>query len=112
MAWNWWRTHNLAALTAHSQDPRIIVENFNKESLMATMNFSIPDEVKERFNRAFADRNKSAIVTQLLEDAIAQAERQQRSNVAIDRILSRLHHQRTPVDDEDAIRAVREDGRP
>ena len=27
---------------------------------MATMNFSVPDDVKERFNRTFAGANKSA----------------------------------------------------
>jgi hypothetical protein len=29
---------------------------------MATMNFSIPDDIEERFNRTFAHYNKSAIV--------------------------------------------------
>lgn len=56
---------------------------------MSTMNFSVPEDVKERFNRAFAGRNKSAVVTRLLEEAITQAERQQRSDVAIERILAR-----------------------
>ena len=29
---------------------------------MATMNFSIPDDVKEAFNKAFDGQNKSAVV--------------------------------------------------
>lgn len=56
---------------------------------MATMNFSIPDDIKERFNRMFADRNKSAIVAQLLDEAVAREERKQQSDQAIKRILLR-----------------------
>ena len=55
---------------------------------MATMNFSIPDDVKERFNQTFVNSNKSAIVAQLLEEAIERAERKQRSDLAIQRILA------------------------
>ena len=55
---------------------------------MATMNFSIPDDVKERFNQTFVNSNKSAIVAQLLEEAIERAERKQRSDLAIKRILA------------------------
>lgn len=56
---------------------------------MATMNFSIPDEVKDRFNDLFADANKSAVVTRLLQTAIAQVERKQRSDAAVKRVLKR-----------------------
>ena len=55
---------------------------------MATMNFSIPDDVKERFNQTFVNSNKSAIVAQLLEEAIDRAERKQQSDLAIQRILA------------------------
>ena len=55
---------------------------------MATMNFSIPDDVKERFNQTFINSNKSAIVAQLLEEAIERAERKQQSDKAIQRILA------------------------
>ena len=55
---------------------------------MATMNFSIPDDVKQRFNQAFADVNKSAIVTQLLEEAIERAERKRRSDLAVKSIFA------------------------
>ena len=46
---------------------------------MATMNFSVPDDVKERFNRTFAGANKSAIVTALLQEAVERAERKAKS---------------------------------
>ena len=55
---------------------------------MATMNFSIPNDVKERFNRAFAKTNKSAVVTQLLEEAIDRVERKRRSDEAVEQILA------------------------
>lgn len=77
---------------------------------MATMNFSIPDNIKERFNRAFANENKSAIVTALLEEAIERAERKAQRNEAIERILLRLN-QRSPVSQEE-IEAARDKGRP
>lgn len=56
---------------------------------MSTMNFSIPDKVKQRFNKVFADANKSAVVTKLLEEAIERAERKQASDAAIHAILIR-----------------------
>ncbi len=77
---------------------------------MATMNFSIPDNVKERFNRIFANANKSAIVTQLLEDAIERAERKKQSDEAIKHIKSRWHER--PIVSEEEIRQAREEGRP
>jgi hypothetical protein len=55
---------------------------------MATMNFSIPDDVKERFNQAFVDANKSAIVTQLLEEAIERAELKRKSDLAVKAIFA------------------------
>lgn len=76
---------------------------------MATMNFSVPEDVKQRFNAAFANTNKSAVVTQLLEEAIERAERKRQSDAAVQRILARLP-ERTPVS-EDEIRQAREEGR-
>ena len=36
---------------------------------MATVNFSVPDDVKDAFNETFKDRNKSAIVADLMREA-------------------------------------------
>ena len=46
---------------------------------MATMNFSIPDDVKEAFNKAFEGENKSAVITRLMRRAIEEKERNRRS---------------------------------
>ena len=45
---------------------------------MATVNFSVPEEVKKTFNRAFAGANKSAIVAQLMRDAVEARRREER----------------------------------
>lgn len=68
---------------------------------MATMNFSIPDEVKESFNRTFASQNKSAVVTRLLQEAVLQAQRKAQSDAAFMRILAA--RQQAPQVSSDAI---------
>lgn len=73
---------------------------------MATMNFSVPDEVKEAFNRTFAHQNKSAIVTRLLQEAIAQAQRKEQSDAAFTRILQR--RQTAPQVSTDEILRLRD----
>ena len=40
---------------------------------MSTIDFSVPEDVKEAFNATFAGQNKSAILAQLLREAVAQA---------------------------------------
>lgn len=56
---------------------------------MATVNFSVPDEVKEAFNAAFAGRNKSAVIADLMVRAVEEDQRRKRRAQAIDRLLAR-----------------------
>ncbi|TAN50070.1 MAG: hypothetical protein EPN21_09810 [Methylococcaceae bacterium] len=56
---------------------------------MATMNFSVPADLKNRFNQVFANANKSAVITRLMEEAIERAERKQQSDAAVKRVLAR-----------------------
>ena len=37
---------------------------------MATVNFSVPDDVRDAFNETFKDRNKSAIVAELMRETV------------------------------------------
>ncbi len=37
---------------------------------MATVNFSVPDEVKMEFDKAFGDQNKSSIIADLMRRAV------------------------------------------
>jgi Arc/MetJ family transcription regulator len=43
---------------------------------MATVNFSVPDEVKADFDKAFGDQNKSSIVADLMRRAVRERELQ------------------------------------
>ena len=77
---------------------------------MGTVNFSVPDDLKDAFNAAFAGQNKSAVIAELMREAVERAERRQRSRAAIGRILDR--YARAPVRDAQALQAARAKGRP
>lgn len=73
---------------------------------MATVNFSVPAEVRDEFNRCFAGENKSALLTQLMREAIEKYKRQQRRSKAIDRLLA--FRQTQPPINQQEIRESRE----
>lgn len=77
---------------------------------MTTVNFSVPEDIKKAFNDAYKGQNKSAVITELMREAIERAERKQLSHDAIGRILERRKH--APTISEEQIRAAREQGRP
>ena len=72
---------------------------------MATVNFSVPDAVKQEFNKTFAGENKSAVLTRLMRQAIEERHRQRRRAAAIDALLE-LRGQQTPVSNEEIQRAL------
>jgi hypothetical protein len=76
-------------------------------SAMATMNFSIPDDVKEAFNKAFEGENKSAVISNLMRRAIEQKERDRRSAGLVERLRQMRAKSRPMTDDE--IRRAREE---
>ena len=67
---------------------------------MPTMNFSVPDRVKEEFNEYFAGENKSAILTRLMEEAINEKKKQARRAKAMDAILE-FRKTAKPISDEE-----------
>ena len=77
---------------------------------MATVNFSVPDDVKKQFNRAFARENKSSIIARLMMQAAEERRVLSARGRAIDAILRR-RRTRKPVTDSQ-IRAARVAGRP
>ena len=77
---------------------------------MATVNFSVPEQVKRTFNQTFAGVNKSAVVAQLMQQAVEERRRQERRRRAIARLL-RLRRRMKPVA-QVAIRVARAKGRP
>ena len=77
---------------------------------MATVNFSVPDDVKHAFNKAFAGENKSGVLTRLMRQAIEERTRQRRRAAAIDALL-KLRRRVRPVSDRE-VRLARRAGRP
>ena len=71
------------------------------------MNFSIPDDVKDRFNAAFEGQNKSALITRLMVSAIEEEERSRRSRGFVERLREIRARSRPVTDDE--IRRAREE---
>jgi hypothetical protein len=53
---------------------------------MATVNFSVPDEVKAAFDKAFGDQNKSSIIAELMRRAV----RERRLQIRRERLFRQL----------------------
>lgn len=77
---------------------------------MATVNFSVPIDVKKAFNKAFEGENKSAILAALMRQAVEERKRKKRRALAITALLKLRRHIR-PVTDT-AIGRARRKGRP
>ncbi len=77
---------------------------------MATVNFSVPDDVKIAFDRTFGDQNKSAIIADLMRKAVADANRRKQRE-EIFRKLTQRRSQRPSLSGQQA-RAARTAGRP
>ena len=58
---------------------------------MATVNFSVPDEVQAAFDKAFGDQNKSAIIAELMRRAV----REQQLQITRERVFRRLSRARS-----------------
>ena len=77
---------------------------------MSTVNFSVPEDIKNAFNTVFEGQNKSAVIADLMRDAVEREQRRQQHCSAVDRILAnRLH---APRFSEAQFTAAREEGRP
>ena len=88
-----------------------VVEIFNNQELaMPTVNFSVPEDVKNAFNITFEGQNKSAVIADLMREAVERAQSRQRSQDAYQRILARRKN--APRVTEEQFRAAREEGRP
>jgi len=74
---------------------------------MATLNFSVPEDVRREFNALFKNENKSAILTKLMKQAIEEKKQQQRRAMAIDNILQ-LRKTQAPVSTDELTQAREE----
>lgn len=77
---------------------------------MATVNFSVPVDVKNAFNKAFEGENKSAVLAALMRQAVEESKRKRRRALAVEALL-RLRGRIRPATDA-AIRRARRKGRP
>ena len=77
---------------------------------MATVNFSVPDDLKAAFNKTFEGYNKSAVVAALMREAIDREQAEREGKAAVGRILGR--RSRAPVVSQARIRAARQNDRP
>lgn len=77
---------------------------------MATVNFSVPDDVKRKFDKAFAGRNKSRVIADLMMRAVEEQQAQKRRAEVIEALLARRRTKRPVTAGE--VRRAREAGRP
>ena len=77
---------------------------------MATVNFSVPDDVKDAFDKTFGDKNKSAIVAELMRRAVREHQLQRRRDQLF-RQLTAARSRRRPATNAE-IRKARSTGRP
>ena len=77
---------------------------------MATVNFSVPEQVKKLFNAAFSGKNKSQVIADLMVKAVEERRRQKRRVKAIDALLAIRRRARVVSDAQ--VRAARQRGRP
>ncbi len=77
---------------------------------MATVNFSVPDDVKRRFNAAFAGENKSRVIAELMLEAVERQKLRRKRSRAIDVLLAL--RKKAPVVTDAQARTARTGGRP
>ena len=69
--------------------PHNFVEILNNQGLAAaTVNFSVPEDVKNAFNTVFEGQNKSAVIADLMRDAVEREQRRKQHCNAVHRILA------------------------
>jgi hypothetical protein len=82
-----------------------VVEDFNNWGpARATVKFSVPDEVKAEFDKAFGDQNKSSIIAELMRRAVRERQLQIRRE-RLFRQLSNARRKRPSFTSEEVRRA-------
>ena len=77
---------------------------------MATVNFSVPSDVKEAFDKVFNRQNKSAVLTDLMRQAVDERRRRLRRARVVEKLLALRKRTRRITDK--VVRAARRHGRP
>jgi hypothetical protein len=71
---------------------------------MATVNFSVPDDVKAAFDKAFGKHNKSSIIAELMRRAVRERQLQVRRE-RLFRQLNNARSSRPSFSSKDILRA-------
>src|ERR1041384_3267526 len=88
-----------------------VVEIFNKDMFaMSTVNFSVPEEVRDAFDAAFAGENKSAVIARLMVQAVEERKRQKRRAVLFRQLTA--DRDKRPRATGARLAAARRKGRP
>jgi hypothetical protein len=77
---------------------------------MATVNFSVPDEVKAAFDETFAGQNKSAVLAELMRRAVRESAQRRRREQLFDQLGAARSRRRGAASRQ--VRAARTTGRP
>lgn len=77
---------------------------------MATVNYSVPDDVKAAFDKAFKGKNKSAVIAKCMQRAVDESKQSKRRE-NIFRLLTQRRAHRPAASSRD-IQAARDAGRP
>ena len=76
---------------------------------MASVIFSIPDEVNEAFDRVFANRNRDEVLADLMRKAVAEMQQKTRRQEAFRRLTEKRAER--PGLNDDEIRDARSEAR-
>lgn len=71
---------------------------------MANMKFNVPDHIKEAFEEAIAEEDRSATISRLMQEAVEERRRQQRRAAAIEALLD-LRGRQSPASLEEVASA-------
>jgi metal-responsive CopG/Arc/MetJ family transcriptional regulator len=77
---------------------------------VAIVNFSVPDDVKTEFDRAFKHQNKSAVIAELMRRAVAEARLRRRRSKIFRELTARRDDR--PSASTAEVRAARQAKRP
>jgi len=79
---------------------------FDKPAVMATVSFSVAEDVRDDFNAALEGKSTSAVIAELMREAVDREARCPRSRAAIGCILSR--RAQAPQHSSARLRSARE----
>jgi hypothetical protein len=91
----------------HGACSRLSLQQSNS---MATVSFSVPEDVERAFNEVFAGQDKSAVIADLMRQAVEREQRKARSRAAIERPVEL--RATAPARSTGGLRASRTKGRP